>query len=182
MFSPPALVPQVLSKFLAEHVKGQLRQLILLAPCWMETPWLPTVLNMLADVPQWCPIIKDLIMNVLIGQVLKGLPYLLLTLWLLSNVCYADKGSLPQSIRWWQRQLKHLCPKVYQQCWKEWAGCCTQQGVPNNSVSAPKLANYLLHLFQGGLAWHAIGIYHSAISTFLEPHHLHKASYHPVIS
>ena len=30
--------------------------------------------------------------------------------------------------------------------------------------------------------WHTIGIYHSAISTFLDPHHLHKASNHPVIS
>ena len=33
-----------------------------------------------------------------------------------------------------------------------------------------------------GLAWHTIGIYHSAISAFLEPHHIHKASNHPVIS
>ena len=48
-------------------------------------------------------------------------------------------------------------------------------------ISAPKLANFLLHLFQVGLAWHTIGIYHSAISAFLEPHHIHKASNHPVI-
>ena len=33
---PSALVPLVLSKFLAEHVKGQLRHLILVAPCWMQ--------------------------------------------------------------------------------------------------------------------------------------------------
>ena len=46
-----ALVPLVLSKFLAEHVNGQLRHLLLVAPGWMEAPWLPTVLNMLADVP-----------------------------------------------------------------------------------------------------------------------------------
>ena len=32
-----------------------------------------------------------------------------------------------------------------------------------------------------GLVWHTIGIYHSAISAFLEPHWLHKASNHPVI-
>ena len=32
------------------------------------------------------------------------------------------------------------------------------------------------------MAWHMIGIYHPAISAFLEPHHLHKASNHPVIS
>ena len=33
-----------------------------------------------------------------------------------------------------------------------------------------------------GLAWDTIGIYHSAISAFLEPHRIHKASNHPVIS
>ena len=41
---------------------------------------------------------------------------------------------------------------------------------------------YLVHLFQVGLSWHTIGIYHSAISSFLEPHHLQKACNHPVIS
>ena len=108
MFPPSALVPLVLSKFLAEHVKGQLRQLILVVPCWMEAPWLPTILNMLADVPQWCPIIKDLMVDVSVGQVLKGLPYLHLNLWLLNDVCYADRSSLPQSVRQWWGQLKHL--------------------------------------------------------------------------
>ena len=66
--------------------------------------------------------------------------------------------------------------KVYQQCWKEWAGWCAQEGVPNNAISVPKLADFLINLFWVGLAWHTIGIYHSAISAFLEPHHLHKAS------
>ena len=73
MFPPLALVPLVLSKFLAEHVNGQLRHLLLVAPCWMEAPWFTTVLNMLADVPRWCPIIKDLVVDVLVGQALKGL-------------------------------------------------------------------------------------------------------------
>ena len=72
--------------------------------------------------------------------------------------------------------------RVYQQCWKEWAGWCAQQGLPSNALSAPKLANILLHLFQVGLAWCTIGIYQSAISAFLEPHRIHKACNHPVIS
>ena len=58
VFPPLPLVPLVLSKFLPEHLNGQLRYLILVVPCWMEAPWLPTVLNMLADVPRQCPIIK----------------------------------------------------------------------------------------------------------------------------
>ena len=76
MFPPPALVPLVLSKFLAEHVNGQVRYLILVRPCWMVAPWLPIVLNMLADVPRQCPIMKDLIMDVSVGKALKGLQYL----------------------------------------------------------------------------------------------------------
>ena len=73
VFPPPALVPLDLSKFLAEHVNGQLRHLLLVAPCWMEDPWLPTVFNMLVDVPQQCPLLKNLIVDVSIGQELKGL-------------------------------------------------------------------------------------------------------------
>ena len=98
MFPPSALIPLVLSKFLAGHIKGQLRHLILVALCWMEAPWLPTVLNVLANVPQHCPIIKDLTMNVLVEYVLKIVPYLHVTLWLLRDVCCADRGSLPQSV------------------------------------------------------------------------------------
>ena len=73
VFPSLALVPLVLCRFLAELVNGQLRYLIMVAPCWMEAPWLPTVLNMLADVPWWCPIIKDLIMDISVGLVFKGL-------------------------------------------------------------------------------------------------------------
>ena len=46
----------------------------------MESPWLPTFLNMLADVPQQYPIIKDLVVDVLVGQALKGLQHLHLNL------------------------------------------------------------------------------------------------------
>ena len=88
-----------------------------------------------------------------------------------SLVCQAVVGATRMS-----------ASRVYQQCWKEWAGWCARQGLPNNALSAPKLANFLLHLFQVGLAWCTIGIYRSAISAFLQPHHIHKVSNHPVIS
>ena len=97
-------------------------------------------------------------------------------------MCYADRGSLPWSVRQWQGQLKCLHQGSTTSAWKEWASWCARQGLPNNALSAPKLANFLLHLFQVGLAWHTIDIYHSAISAFLEPHCIHKASNHPVIS
>ena len=64
VFLSSALVSLVLSKFLAEHVTSQFRLPIVVAPCWIEAPWLPTVLNMLADVPCWCPIVQNLFMDV----------------------------------------------------------------------------------------------------------------------
>ena len=67
-------------------------------------------------------------------------------------------------------------------CWKEWVGWCAQEGVPDNAISAPELTDFLVHLFRVSLTWSTIGIYHFAISAFLEPHHLHKAFNHPVIS
>ena len=59
----------------------------------------PTVLNMLAVIPWQCPIINELVIDVLVGLVLKGLQYLHFTLWLLSNACNADRGSLPKSFQ-----------------------------------------------------------------------------------
>ena len=120
VFLPQAVVPLVLSKFLAEHVNGQLRHLILVAPCWMEASWLPTVLNKLADVPWQCPIIKDLVVDVSVGQALKGLQYLHLTLWQLSNMCYADRGSLPWSVRQWWGQLECLHQRSTSSAGKNW--------------------------------------------------------------
>ena len=74
----------------------------------MEAPWFPTVLNMLVDVPRWCPLLKNLIVDVSVGLALKGLRYLHLTLWLLSDVCHANRSSLPWSVRQWQGQLECL--------------------------------------------------------------------------
>ena len=51
VFPPPASVSCVLSKFLVEHVIGQVRHLRLYAPCWMEAPWLFTVICMLEPIP-----------------------------------------------------------------------------------------------------------------------------------
>ena len=82
--------------------------------------------------------------------VLKGLPYLHLTLWLLSNVCFTDR-VLFLGLSWatWVSTSK-----VYQQCWKEWPGWCSQQGVPNNAISGPKLASFWYIYFR--LAWPSI--------------------------
>ena len=80
VFPPPALVPLVLYKPLAEHVKDGLRLLIFMAPCCMEDSWLHTVLRMLLDIPHYYPIITNLVIDVSVDWVLKGLSLLYLTL------------------------------------------------------------------------------------------------------
>ena len=60
VFPPLALASLLLSMFLTQHVTGQFRLPILVAPCWMEASWLPTVLNMLVSIPHCFPITKHL--------------------------------------------------------------------------------------------------------------------------
>ena len=103
-------------------------------------------LNMLADILWHCPIIKDLVIDVLVGHVVKGLPYLHLTLWLFRYVCCADgfSSSVCQAV---VGATLASVTKVYQQCSKEWACWCAQECVPNNTISAPKLADFFWFIY-----------------------------------
>ena len=98
----------------------QFRLLILVVSCWIEAPWLPPVISILEDVPYQCHIVKDLIIDDSFGWVLKGLQFLNLTLWLLIDVCCADRCSLPQSVRQWQGWLKHLQQTFTSNAGKNW--------------------------------------------------------------
>ena len=66
---------------------------------------------------------------------------------------------------WW-RATKTSRIKVYQQCLEEWTEWGAQEGASNNTNSALKLAELLVHLFRVALAWYTIGICHSGISAF----------------
>ena len=117
----------------------------------MEACLLPTVLNMLADVPRSCPIIKDLIVDVLAGLVLKGLPYLHLSLWLLRDVCCTYRVLFLSLSGQWQWQLEHQCQRLPAILEGKGQVDVASDGVPNNAISALKLANFLVHFL--GLAW-----------------------------
>ena len=60
---------------------------------------------MLEDIPLEGPFVKDVIWDVSVDWVLKGLPSMYLTLLLFRDMCCEDKGSLPRSARQWQRPL-----------------------------------------------------------------------------
>ena len=124
VFPPPALVPLVLSKFLAEHVKGQLRQLSLVAPCWMEAPWLPHSSQHVGRCSLAVPHHKRSYCGCLgrrgaQGSALSAFNSLAAQQCVLcrqgfsSSVCQAVAGA-----------TQTLTSKVYQQCWKEWVVWC----------------------------------------------------------
>ena len=117
VFPSTPLVLRVLSKFLEEHITGQFRLLILVALCCREAPWLSTFFGILEDIPHSCHH-KNVIMDVSVDQVVKGLPLLHFTLWLLRDLQYTDKVLLLclsgcDEVTWVSTT------KVYQQCWKE---------------------------------------------------------------
>ena len=62
----PALVPVVLSMFLAELITGNFRLLIHVASCCIEAPWLHLILKMLENVHWQCPMLKDFIEDVML--------------------------------------------------------------------------------------------------------------------
>ena len=117
MFPPPALVPLVLSKFQIEHVKDQFRCLILVAPSCKEATWLPTVLNMLADVPNCYPIVQNISMDDSVDQVLKAQPQLYLTL--AAQRYVLCRGVLLLSLSGSDRGDSSVYDKRYQQCLKQ---------------------------------------------------------------
>ena len=95
-------------KFLAEHVTGLFRIFILVTPCWMEASWLPTVLNMLEDIPHHCPIIKCFC-----GAGVQESPIITFNPLAVKRCVFCpDKGSLPKSLRQLEGRLEKLWQKL----------------------------------------------------------------------
>ena len=132
------------------------------------------------DISYQCHILRDLLRNLSLGQVFKGLPSLHFALWLLKDALYSKGYSflVCQEI---EGAAQAYTTKVYQNCWKEWTAWCAQETVPNSIISAPKVADFLHYLFRVGLAWHTSSINNNTFSAFVEQHH-YSASNHPIIS
>ena len=62
----------------------------------LVAPWLPTVLNMLKDIPLHNPTIENLVRDILLCQLLLALLSLPLTFWLLRDTWCSHKNSFPQ--------------------------------------------------------------------------------------
>ena len=177
MFPPLALVPLVLSKFLADHVNGQLRHLLLVVSM-LDGGSLASHSSQHAGRCSFTvPSCKRSHCGCFGRPGAQGSAISAFNP-LAAQRCVLHRQVFSSSVSGSGRGNSNVyikgLPAVLDGV--GWVVCLT-----NNALSAPKLANFLLHLFQVGLAWHTIGIYHSALSAFLEPHCILKASNHPVI-
>ena len=120
MFPPLALVPLVVSTFLAEHVSGQLRHLLLVAPCWMEAPWASHSSQHVGRCSSVVSHHKRSCCGCFSRPGTQGSAISAFNLWLLSDVCYANRDSLPWSVRQWQGQLEHLCQGSTSSAGRNW--------------------------------------------------------------
>ena len=154
VFPPPVLVPLVLSNFLAEHVNSQLRHLILVASYWMEAPWLPTVLNMFCRHFSMVSHHKKSHCGWFYRPGAQG-PAISTFNPLAAQWCVLCRQGFSFSVSQAVVGATQMStPKVYEQFWKELAGWCVWQVVPNNIISAPKLGHFWCIYFR--LGWPGI--------------------------
>ena len=142
--------------------------------------WLPTVLSMLEDiyVPHQYHIIKNVI-DVLLDKGDPGSATAAFNPLAVQRCVLHRKGfssSVPQVVA---RATQPCTTVVCQQYWKEWASWCAPEGVPNDAISVPKLAEFIGSLISGlsDLAqnWYLSFCYFR----LLEHHHHH---YHCITS
>ena len=97
-------------------------------------------------------------------------------------MCCTDKGSLPQSVSWWWWGDLSIYNEGLSAILERMGRFVCSSGLPNNAMSAPKLANFLVHF--SGLAWFVIQWVFIILlfQLFWEAHHHHKASNHHISS
>ena len=148
-FPPPSLVPTVLCKLADSSCR-----MLLLAPCWCDTPWLPVLLRHLYARPHRLRWRKDLITVAQTGM------------------------SLKQLISSWSPGIR----RHYAAAFKSWEVWYSSRNLEATSISVEKLSDYSNHLLEKGLAWRTIGVHRSAISTLLETDQERPAGQHPLVS
>ena len=97
-FPPPSLVPTVLSRLAESQCK-----MLLIAPCWCDTYWLPIILSHLYAPPRRLRWRKDLVIAVQSGQPLKQLHSLRLTLWPVSGDQRDCRNFHSRCSKFWRR-------------------------------------------------------------------------------
>lgn len=78
--------------------------------------------------------------------------------------------------------VKKTTNKTYKQSWREWCAFCRLNHMAPFTVSVNKLAKFLLHLFDAGLAYNSIGVHRSAVCYWLQPHCKKTVASHHIIT
>ena len=107
---PPRVVSLLVYRFHAEPITGVFKLLILVVPCWIDAPLTSHISQHVGrhSLSVYCLKFHH---GCLVDLMLKGLPSLLLTVWLLRDVYCTGNCSHPQSVRPWWQHLKCLQQK-----------------------------------------------------------------------
>ena len=106
-FPPPTLVPTVVNK-----LRGSTSRMLLIAPCWSDAPWLPTLLELTHDAPRRLRPSQDLLINVSTGFPVSNLQSLrpTCTVWALCGRPQAAPSNQRLSQFW---KAKVVCQPVF---------------------------------------------------------------------
>ena len=180
IFPLPALISLVLSMFLGEHVTGEFRLLILVAPCWMGA-------SLASHRPQHVGRHSLLVSHCkgshhgCFSRLHAQGPTIAAFYALEAQRCVLCRQGFFLSLSGSEGGILSIYSKSLPALLEGIGRLLCLSGLENNAISAPRLVDFLLHLFRAGLDLDT-SIYHSAISAFLGPHHQYKASNHPVFS
>ena len=121
---------------------------------WLHVGWrllgFPQFSACWADVPWQCPIIKDLVVDVSVGQVFKGSTVSAFNPLAAQRCVLCRQGFSSLFCQAVAGATRMSTSSVYQQYWKEWDSWCARQGLPNNAISAPKVANFFVTFVSDG--------------------------------
>ena len=92
---PPTLVPTVANK-----LRGSKARMLLTAPCWCDTPWMPVLTELLFDTPRRIPMSPRLLINTATNYPVGNVEALRLTVWPICGQPQASTSRLLPSRFW----------------------------------------------------------------------------------
>ena len=160
VFPPFSILPTVLEKVAQEGA-----DLALVAPFWPQRPWFLKVLSLLAGQPRVLPLQKDLVYQPMSRQPHLRLESLHLTLWPLSGRKESRRAFLLELQSSQQKLLGSQHELLTIPSWNVFSSGVTTSLVTPYSASLGQIADFLVFLFDKGLAISTIRVYRSAIAS-----------------
>ena len=159
-FPPFSILPTVLEKIAREGA-----DVALVAPFWPQRPWFLKLLSLLAGRPRALPLLKDLVYQPMSRLPHPRLESLHLTLWPLSGRRESRRDFLIEHAEFTAEALRESTRASYDSKLELFFKWCNDFTCDPYSASLGQVADFLIFLFDKGLAISTIRGYRSAIAS-----------------